>query len=48
MLSDVDDCDTSPCENDAICVDEYGGYICQCTEQWLGENCTGINDTNNF
>ena len=42
MLSDVDDCDTSPCENGAICMDEHDGYTCQCNEQWLGKNCTGI------
>ena len=42
MLPDVDDCSTSPCENGAICVDEHSGYTCQCTEQWLGDNCTGM------
>ena len=41
MLSDVDDCNTSPCKNGAICVDKQGGYTCQCTDQWLGDNCTG-------
>ena len=47
MLSDVDDCDTSPCENGAICMDEHDGYTCQCTEQWLGDNCTVIYNNNN-
>ena len=42
MVPDVDDCSTSPCENGATCVDEHGGYTCQCTDQWLGVNCTGI------
>ena len=46
MLPDVDDCDASPCQNGATCVDEHGGYTCQCTEQWLEENCTGILNTN--
>ena len=41
MLSDMDDCNTSPCKNGAICVDKHGGYTCQCTDQWLGDNCTG-------
>ena len=41
MLPDVDDCDTSPCENGATCVDEHDGFTCQCTEQWLGDNCAG-------
>ena len=42
MLSDVDDCYTSPCKNGGMCVDEHGGYTCQCTEQWLSDNCTGM------
>ena len=46
MLPDVDDCSTSPCENGAICVDEHGGYTCQCTDQWLGDKCTGMLHSN--
>ena len=37
------ECDTSsPCENGATCFDEIDGFTCQCTDQWLGTNCTGI------
>ena len=46
MLPDADNCETSPCENGATCVDENDGYTCHCTEEWLGENCTGIQNTN--
>ena len=42
ILPDVDDCDPTPCENGATCVDDHDGYTCQCTEQWFGDNCTGI------
>ena len=42
IILDVDECTTSPCENAATCVDELDGYTCQCTDQWLGTNCTGI------
>ena len=42
MLLDVDDCDPSPCVNGGTCVDQHGGYTCQCTQQWLAVNCTGI------
>ena len=46
MILDVDDCDPSPCENGAICVDEHDDYTCQRTDQWLNKNCTGICITN--
>ena len=42
----MDDCDPTPCENGATCVDDHDGYTCQCTEQWFDENCTGIQTTN--
>ena len=41
MFPDVDECETSPCQNDGTCVDELDGYTCQCTDQWYGANCTG-------
>ena len=31
-----------PCENGATCVEQIEGYMCQCTDQWLGDNSTGI------
>ena len=40
-LSDINECLTSPCSNGGTCVDQYQGYSCNCTEQWLGQNCTG-------
>ena len=42
MLSDEDDCVSSPCQNGGSCLDDHGCYICQCTNQWLGDNCQGI------
>ena len=41
FFADVDSCESSPCQNGATCVDEIDGYTCQCTDQWLGGNCTG-------
>ena len=41
FFPDVDSCESSPCQNGATCVDELDGYVCQCTDQWLGANCTG-------
>ena len=30
----------SPCQNNGICVDELGGYRCECTANFTGVNCT--------
>ncbi len=30
----------TPCENDATCIDEVGGYGCECTSDFTGVNCT--------
>ena len=40
-LLDINECLTLPCSNGGICADEYIGYSCNCTEQWLGQNCRG-------
>ena len=46
MFLDLDECSTSPCENSGTCVHEIDGCTCQCTDQCLGDNCTGIYKTN--
>ena len=40
-------CGSSPCQNNATCVDEIDGFTCHCTDQWLGDTCTGISVVNN-
>ena len=43
LVLDKDDCpSSSPCDNGGSCVDGIDSYTCQCTNQWLGDNCTGI------
>ena len=42
MFPDEDNCAASPCQNGATCVDEHGGYTCQCTNPFIGNDCTGI------
>lgn len=40
-------CDTSPCENDGICIGDKtvkGGYVCLCTTGWIGVNCNHTED----
>ena len=40
-LPDINECLTSTCSNGGTCVDQYQRYSCNCTERWLGQNCTG-------
>ena len=42
IFLEMDECQTLACGNGATCVDELDDYMCQCTDQWLGKNCTGI------
>ena len=35
----VDECQSSPCENGASCTDTDGGFMCQCLEDWSGRLC---------
>ena len=38
-----DDCflgnGSTPCLNGGVCVDEVGGYTCNCTEDFVGQDC---------
>ena len=40
IFSDIDDCDSNPCENNATCVDEVNDYTCNCTVGYFGKNCS--------
>lgn len=35
----IDDCSSNPCLNGGICKDMIDGFICNCTERWMGETC---------
>ena len=37
--SDLDECLSQPCQNDAICRDDIGHYICYCRHGYTGVNC---------
>ena len=35
-------CATSPCANGGTCTELLMDSKCECSDQWLGKNCTGI------
>ncbi|XP_035661274.1 uncharacterized protein LOC118405716 [Branchiostoma floridae] len=36
---DIDECESSPCENDGTCVDDINSYTCTCPPGYGGDNC---------
>ena len=36
---DVNECASSPCQNDGQCINVPGTYICVCTGYWVGQDC---------
>jgi len=38
-LSDIDDCENSPCLNGATCVDGIDDYTCECIPGYTGSDC---------
>ena len=39
VLVDINECNSSPCENGAICTDTINSYTCDCVEGHTGANC---------
>ena len=35
----VDECSSSPCQNDGLCVDGVNGYKCRCLHGYQGTHC---------
>ena len=38
--TDIDDCQTAPCENNGTCIDQVNGYNCSCLQGFTGHNCS--------
>ncbi len=36
---DIDECASTPCENDATCEDGVNSYTCKCKAGFTGKNC---------
>src|SRR6218665_130726 len=39
LLTVINYCDSSPCENGGSCESIVNGYICQCQPAYTGDNC---------
>ena len=37
---EIDYCSENPCENGGTCVNTTGTYHCDCSKNWMGQNCT--------
>ena len=42
LLLELDECSSSPCENNGTCFSELDNYRCQCPERFTGQNCEGL------
>ena len=36
---DIDDCESSPCQNGGTCIDEVNYYTCICNPGYIGPDC---------
>ena len=39
FISDIDDCESNPCQNGATCQDGIGLYSCSCPTGYDGDQC---------
>ena len=39
MISDIDECQSNPCQNGGTCKDQVNGYSCSCNAGYTGEKC---------
>ena len=37
---EIDYCSENPCENGGTCINTTGTYHCDCSKNWMGQNCT--------
>ena len=37
--TNIDECESIPCDNDGSCIDGVNFYTCECTADYTGESC---------
>ena len=45
MFSEIDECESSPCLNEATCVDLVDSFECQCVAGFAGTTCETGNES---
>ena len=40
--TDINECDPNPCQNSGVCENRIAEYTCDCTDDYEGDNCTGL------
>lgn len=38
-LSDIDECQSNPCQNGGTCIDEVNSFVCLCLPSYGGATC---------
>ena len=39
LLSDIDECQSGPCQNEGTCTDQVNSYSCTCVAGYTGDDC---------
>lgn len=47
-VSDINDCESSPCRNGGTCIDKVNAYQCICADGWEGPDCETSTHTSSW
>ena len=37
--TDIDECESDPCQNGGTCIDDWNTYNCICNASYMGDHC---------